>query len=95
MAQDQFGNVFLVDRNGNMYYDTGDKRYGMLMVSRKRQSRAAADQAVHSAVAYKRRKYQVNVRGLDHVLYAGCRLIGTGTCSICSPTAIISRSGCL
>ncbi len=37
VAQDQFGNVFLVDRNGNMYYDTGDKRYGMLMVSCKKQ----------------------------------------------------------
>ena len=34
VAEDQFGNVFMFDRNGNLYYDTGDKRFGMLMVRR-------------------------------------------------------------
>ena len=32
VAQDQFGNVFMFDRNGNLYYDTGDKNFGMLVV---------------------------------------------------------------
>jgi len=32
VAQDQFGNVFMFDRNGNLYYDTGDKSFGMLVV---------------------------------------------------------------
>ncbi len=32
VAQDQYGNVFMFDRNGNLYYDTGDKSFGMLVV---------------------------------------------------------------
>ena len=48
VAQDQYGNVFLVDRNGNMYYDTGDKRFGMLMVS---YSRRALTLLYHRAYA--------------------------------------------